>query len=623
MKFSKRSDTTKAAPRQPRCFLFRTECRERPILFWVWNLGFLLLSSLGTSILSLFLAFGDYRWQVFVGYFRHPLILLLNTLPVLLLELLLYCLINRPWIAFLAASAPVMLASAGNYFKLLCRNDPFMFADIPDIPTALGISERYDISMDWRLWLCAACLAGGTLFLFFLVRGRAASRRRRLIAALLLLLSTVPLAKLYTSDDIYQNKTQNYEYVDRWAAPQVFLSRGFLYPFLHSVKTAFPEKPAGYSEQAALDILSSYTPEDIPAERKVNFIGIQLEAYNDLERLGFPGISPAVYEKFHALEEESFTGNLITNIFAGGTVRTERGFLTGDVTLDDFRRATGSYVWYMKSQGYATEGIHPYHDFYYNRKNVNTYLGFDEYWYFQNRYEEINNGHIAMDNVMFPDLLQFYQNRDSSVPYFNFSVSYQGHGPYTTDALDGGDGYWQGDCSDESTYYILNNYLRSIQDTTQQLWELVEGLRADSDPVVLVVFGDHNPWLGYGNSVYKDLGINLDTTTEEGFYHYYGTRYLIWANDAAKAVLGNDFQGTGPDVSPCFLMNVVFDQCGWGKGSAFLQLAGELMDAAPVVNTDGFFVENGHVTTQPSDAVKDILQRYNIALFYRKQHSEW
>ena len=70
-------------------------------------------------------------------------------------------------------------------------------------------------------------------------------------------------------------------------------------------------------------------------------------------------------------------------------------------------------------------------------------------------------------------------------------------------------------------------------------------------------------------------------------------------------------------------MNVVFDQCGWGKGSAFLQLAGELMDAAPVVNTDGFFVENGHVTTQLSDAVKDILQRYNIALFYRKQHSEW
>ena len=63
-------------------------------------------------------------------------------------------------------------------------------------------------------------------------------------------------------------------------------------------------------------------------------IGIQLEAFNDLERLGITGISPEVYEKYHALEAESYTGNLITNIFAGGTVRTERAFLTGDVTLE-------------------------------------------------------------------------------------------------------------------------------------------------------------------------------------------------------------------------------------------------------------------------------------------------
>ena len=605
------------------CFLFQARCDTgRKRLFWVWNIFFLAASGIGTGLLSLLLAIGRYPWQIFFGYFRHPLIALLNILPVVLLILLLYCLVGRAWIAFLAGSVPVMLASVGNYFKIVCRDDPFMFADIPDITTALGISERYDLSMNWRLGFCLFCVVFGTLFLFFFVRGRVRPRWRLALGAVIVL-SVIPLAGVYTSDDIYDNKTQNYEYADQWAAPQVFLTRGFVYPFLYSIKEAFPEPPEGYSEDAALEILESYTTQDIPEDKKVNVIGIQLEAFNDLENLGISGIAPEVYEPFHALEAESYTGNLITNIFAGGTVRTERAFLTGDVTLEDFRRNTGSYVWYFKDQGYYAEGIHPYHDYYYNRKNVNTYLGFDQYWFFQNRYDELNDGHIAMDDVLFPDLLQFYQNRDKSTPYFNFTVTYQGHGPYATDALDGEAGWWDGTYSDESTYYILNNYLDSVHETSEQLWDFVEALRADEDPVVLVVFGDHNPWLGYSNSAYHDLGVNLDTSTEEGFYNYYGTRYLIWANDAAKEVLGNDFIGEGPDVSPCFLMNVLFDQCGWGGGSAYLQLTSQVMEQVPVINTDGFFVENGQVTTTLSEAAQALVDRLEIAQFYRKQHTEW
>ena len=604
-------------------FLFQARCdgpRRRGFLLWNW--GFLIAAAIGTGLLSLLLAVARYPWDIFLGYFQHPLIAFLNILPVVLLILLLYCLVNRAWIAFLLGSVPVMLASVGNYFKIVCRDDPFMFADIPDITTALGISERYDLSMNWRLGFCLFCVVFGALFLFFFVRGRARPRTRIALAAVILL-SVIPLVKVYTSDDIYDNKTQNYEHADQWAAPQVFLTRGFIYPFLYSIKEAFPEPPEGYSQEAALGILESYTPQDIPEEKKVNVIGIQLEAFNDLERLGVEGIAPEVYEKYRALEAESYTGDLITNIFAGGTVRTERGFLTGDVTLEDFRRDTGSYVWYFRDQGYVTEGIHPYHDYYYNRKNVNSYLGFDEYWFFQNRYDELNDGHIAMDDVLFPDLLQFYQNRDKSVPYFNFTVTYQGHGPYATDSLEGTDCWWDGAYSDESTYYILNNYLDSVHETGELLWEFVEALRSDPDPVVLVAFGDHNPWLGYSNSAYKDLGVNLDTSTEEGFYNYYGTRYLIWANDAAKEVLGKDFTGEGIAVSPCFLMNVLFDQCGWGGGSAYLQLMDQVMAQVPVINTDGFYVENGQVTKTLSDAAQALVDRLEIAQFYRKQNPEW
>lgn len=65
-----------------------------------------------------------------------------------------------------------------------------------------------------------------------------------------------------------------------------------------------------------------------------------------------------------------------------------------------------------------------------------------------------------------------------------------------------------------------------------------------------------NPWLGAGNSVYKEMGLDIAADHKEGFMNYYRTRYLVWANDAAKDVLGNDFVGKGPDIAPCFLMNL-------------------------------------------------------------------
>lgn len=604
------------------CYLFQKNpavSGRKRILYWLWNWSWVAASAAGTGILSLFLAFGHYNWNVFLGYFRHPLICFLNLLPVALLAVFFYCLTGRAWIAFLAASAPVMAASVGNYFKILCRDDPFLFLDLADVGTALQISERYDISLDQRLAICLLCLAAGTIFLFFCVRGVPGHLSRRLPGAAAVLLCAIPLAKVYTSGDIYNNKTRNFEYASQWSATQVFLTKGFVYPFLHSIPEAFPEKPEGYSEKAAREILSAYVPEDIPADRKVDVIGIQLEAFNDLERIGFTGISPEVYAQYHALEAESLTGNLITNIFAGGTVQTERAFLTGDAALDNFRRDTGSYVWYFKEQGYTAEGCHPCYDYFYNRRNVNRYLGFDRYWFFQDRYEALNQG-LAMDNILFPDILDLYRSRDPSVPYFHFSVSYQGHGPYPDDALTDGDGYWDGPYQEESTYYILNNYLRSVQDTAACLAELADGLRQEDSPVVLVVFGDHNPWLGYGNSVYQELGIDLDTSSKSGFYNYYGTRYLIWANDAAREVLGRDFTGAGPDVSPCFLMNVLFDQCGWGRGSAFMQLAGQVMGRTPVVSQSGFYLEDGQLTDTPSEEAQELLSRYEIAQYYRKRN---
>ena len=106
---------------------------------------------------------------------------------------------------------------------------------------------------------------------------------------------------------------------------------------------------------------------------------------------------------------------------------------------------------------------------------------------------------------------------------------------------------------------------------------------------MLVFFGDHKPTLGAGNSFYEELGVNVQEGTAEGFYNLYTTPYLIWTNDAAKAVLGRSDIGTGPTISPCYLMSVLFDCCGW-EGPSWMQLQRQTRAVLPVMHSRGMYL---------------------------------
>ena len=114
--------------------------------------------------------------------------------------------------------------------------------------------------------------------------------------------------------------------------------------------------------------------------------------------------------------------------------------------------------------------------------------------------------------------------------------------------------------------------------------------------------------------------MNLDTATEEGFYNYYATRYLIWANDAAKEALGNDFVGEGPDVSSCFLMNLVFDQCGW-VGNEWAQATSDIWRQLPVLTAVGRYITaDGTLTDTLDESDQQALDTYLGLQYYYGTH---
>ena len=110
---------------------------------------------------------------------------------------------------------------------------------------------------------------------------------------------------------------------------------------------------------------------------------------------------------------------------------TERCFLTGYSTLGNFRGRTNAYPWYFREQGYTVEGLHPCYEWFYNRLNINENLGFENYYYVENYFGQFTDGTVAMDDIFFPELIKAYElGTMGDKPYFNFSVTYQGHGPY-------------------------------------------------------------------------------------------------------------------------------------------------------------------------------------------------
>lgn len=608
--------TKSPSKQRSRSFLFCSAPDElwsggRKAGYWLWNLLWLLAAGVGIAVCSLLLSTGSYAHSIALGCLDHPLLLLLNTFPVVLLLFLLQFVTGRSWLAFLLTSALTLGFSVGNYFKLMFRDDPLMFGDLLLLKEAGNMAGQYSLTLDWELVCCLLAVAMGTVFLYFFVRWKPQGQRR-VGLTLIALVTMAAFTPTYLDDSLYQ-RTAHYERLSsQWSATQQYLAHGFVYPFLHSVSDALPNPPVGYSEKDTQALLSTYTDGVIPDGEKVNVIGIMLEAFNDFTKYDQLEFACDVYGPWRDLSAESYTGTLTTNIFAGGTVDTERAFLTGYSDLDNYRTYTNSHVWYFKSQGYQTMGDHPCYEWFYNRKNINRYLGFDSYRFVDNYYAQFTNGGVGMDKIFLPELLDSCLTAmEEDAPLFSFSVSYQGHGPY--------DDYicWWGEKEDfvvnqgytEQTQYILDNYFGSVADTITRLSEFVDALRDCGEPVVLVVFGDHNPWMGDGNSVYHALGIQFDLSTSEGFHAYYDTPYLIWANDLAKEALDFDFVGEGPNLSPCFLMSHLFDLCGW-EGSAFMQASRAAASAVPVMSVTGQYVEDGVLTSTLRDENALLVQNY-------------
>lgn len=599
------------------------------------KIGFELLKIFILTILAAFLTLFSLYYsvvnvptEIFASYFSNPLIAILNFIPVLLIMLFFYCLTRKMSLSFFITCLIDLSLTIVNYLKLALRSDPLLMEDFQYLKEALNIQKNYVLNFRKGMYITVIFCIIVVILLFIIFDKKNKSNEEnkeknkkgriflRIISPLIIvIISIVCLKNLYFSSAIYE-KTSNTEYINIWSGTQQYISRGLIYSFLHSYTSISNEEPDYYNKEIAISTLNNYSYANIEEDKKVNIIGIMLEAYNDFSKFDSIEFEKNPYILLDKIREESYYGELCTNIFAGGTVSTERSFITGYTSCPSFRKKSNSFARYFYEQGYTVEGSHPCYQWFYNRLNTNENLGFSSYYFFENKYSALANGTIAPDNILFKEILNLYnQNSITGKPYFSFNVTYQNHGPYS-DGKIYSDTYLKAKQNyTQDGINIFNNYLHGIEDTTNQIYDMINELRNNPEPTVLIIFGDHNPWLGDSNSVYSMLGINLNLDTEDGFYNYYCTPYIIWANDSAKETLDNNFIGKGPTISPCFLMSEFFDLAGY-TGNEFMQINTNLKNTLPIVHFSGRYVENSLLTNKLSQSAMEKLKTYINAQYY-------
>ncbi len=556
----------------------------------------LLLISILCGSSMLWLSVGQYSDLVYIGYMKNIDLFVLNILPIVVFIILLYAIIGKSWLAYLGGSAISYIISLCNYYKLIFRDDPLIFEDVLLIREAKNMVGTYSLFIDKKIVVAGLFVTLGSVLLWLLFRGEKILWKQRVILGMIVGIVIFTLYPFYKDNERYA-KCDNFEELNTVSPSQIYVAHGFCYPFLHSVFSSIDSAPEGYNEQQTKDILAEYVEADIPEDKRVNIIAVMREAYVDFSQYNIDNLDCSEYDWYHQLQQESYNGDLYVNIFAGGTVYTEREFLTGNYAIKDFRRNTNSYVWYLREQGYTVEGVHPYHQWFYNRRNVNPYLGFQHYRYYENDFENMTDAYFPEDIYFYSEIYNdFNKNKESGNPYFSFDVNVQSHGPYgTTDWGEnrGRKEYLTGDQYSTECKYAMNNYMNVIMDSDKQLELFIDKLRDEDEPVVFVMFSDHLPWLGDGNAYYEEMGIDFSQDSEEVSRIQYTTEYLIWANDEAKRILNNNFVGEGPTISPCYLMNLMFELCSW-EGPAYMQAMSEIMEVMPVVSINWRFIIDGN-----------------------------
>ena len=611
-----------------------------------------LLAVLLTGIITLFaLWIQPNSLRAVLSVFRaQPLLIVLNCLPVGLLVLAFSFLFGNVCYGAALVNLMVALLSLVNRIKLEIRDEPLVPKDFSLAKEAFDAAGSYSLHFPW---LVVALIVVSTAALFLLGRfavgcGTLSNRPSRnwtgrvlgtagSLAALVGLILT-----LYASSGLYSSfRVSNAYYI-----PSVFNELGFPYCFCYNFSTYQLEKPGDFHKAEA----AAYETGDSTGQGKpINVIMVMNEAFSDLTddpAFTYGTGTDDPLQNLHRLQADShcLSGHVVVPGFAGGTANTEFDVLSGMQTnalsaasnsaFRSFNRNIDSLFRVFGADGYHTSFFHPGDAWFYNRENAYRYMGAEEILFAKDMQNLTYKGPWVTDDCM-ADLIEkkFEASISAGQPLFNYTTTIQNHMSYTADKY--GKGYVfppvqsNQDLSDQAQT-LLSVYIEGVRDADAMLGKLADYFAASDQPVILVFWGDHRPYLGDNQLCYRELqmGLTPNESGTESYLNSFETPFVIWANDQAAQELNWDSDtsalglGKNRTISACYLGATVLELTGRGNESAWFHYLTQLRRELPVIQNQTYLLPDGTVTTRLTGEQSQKISKLRCWSYYKLKYKD-
>lgn len=504
---------------------------------------------------------------------------------------------------FTQSSAAALGAGSGfflilffvEYYLWKFRGDFLMPSDLRAVGTAMSVMKSYNYE------LSSEALYSVIYFLFFIVLGsRIRIRMCKWVhvgvsAAVVLVIAGWYYTVMDTPDSLGKEFP-----VDYWNIGNTRNLNGACLSYFLLFKDSKVDIPANYSEKAlreiALEAMETYEKPQGTGQRP-NIIMIMNEAWSDLRVLGELYTTEECMPFAESLTENTVRGNLYVSILGGRTANTEFEALTGDSLAllapgvipfqNQVRHDMSSLAVALGNQGYKTMAVHPNGEGAWGRNRVYSCLGFEDFIHQGNW--EVPYAHIAgyiSDACDFNEVVQRYEERDKNAPFFLFNVTIQNHGSYQGEDIPLDIGVTRiGETPAEEMRDVieLQRYMNLIKITDEAFEDLVEYFERVDEPVIVCMFGDHQPiWKeDFYDMIFEGQGLS----EREQNLKKYIVPYVIWANYEI------DWEGYG-DMSANYLPAALME-CAGLQLPPYYQFLREMHEEYPVLTKVGCLTRDG------------------------------
>lgn len=454
---------------------------------------------------------------------------------------LIRCFFRKPLIPACVFVLLTAFLSSVNYYKMILRGDPLIPMDIYNLGVAAEMAPNMNITLNsvivMNLLFLTACLAVIWAYQRWLYRPLTERRGRRWLGAA----ACLALCLLFFHHFLDMGTLKAQGAVDvRYNQFTNYRTNGFLVSTMMNLTHIDVEEPEGYGpeavRQAAAEINAWQPPGALGSPGEMpHIIAIQMEAYGDPRRLS----ADIVFETdpFSPLEpyqDELRSFRTLTSIVGGGTANSEYEFLTGfnmifcppGVTpfLTYVNKDRPSLARDLTSLGYRNFALHPNTGSFYGRDMVYPNLGFQEFYTIEDFDNPAYQGYYVTDEAFKDKLIEIFdqKRKGEEGPIFAFGVSIQNHGPYNYPECAREYPFRAADLSlNEEQVMEISTYAAHMYDANVMLAELMDYLSGLDEPVLLLVYGDHQASWTWANAFEQ---------TPELVMEKYLTDSFFWAN---------------------------------------------------------------------------------------------